>query len=862
MNFFRHFHRVILRHFRFEWGKLILSVFGVAIGVAVFVAIRLANTTAYEAFNSTLNAVSGRANLQVLSSDGLGFDERLIKTFRQSKAVEAAAPVIEQYAQLQDSTGNANNGTGAPLLIFGVDVFAESAFRDYSFDSNQEASTDRLRFLLEPDAAIITTTLAAKLHLERGDSLRLIANGKRVALNVIDIIEAEGTASALDGSFVLLDIAAAQEVFDRIGKLDRIDLLVPEEQRKEIREYLTTQLPGGVLLQEPESRGEQTTKMLDAFDLNLSALSFIALFVAMFIIYNTMLTNTLRRRRELGILRAVGATRKRIMLFFLAEAALIGVLGAAIGLPAGIALADLAVEQVTRTVTTLYIVAATEQVAIDPLTLIIGGTLGILASIASALPPAIEASRAHPRETFSIQTLEAKVTLSYPRILLSSAIALIGALLIAWLGQQLMNPLLGFGSAALVLIGFALLTPAVLKLSGALLSRLVKKIFGVEGELAGAYLLQSLGRSSTAIAALMTAIAMLIGISTMVGSFRNTVDYWLRQTITADLYVQPAINRLSAATPARIPDEVIDYLKNNRDIRYVDELRRTRLQYSGRTIEIGGGEFPLSEEEATVSFLSGTWNEAQNALDTGAVLVNESFAIRFNKDRGDSVVLSTPSGMQPFSIAGIYYDYSSDAGAILMKKDHFAKTFRDSSTTHIALYLNTPETASAVIDDIGSKFAAKYSLLTYSNRALRESALEVFDQTFSITYALQIVAIIVAAIGVANTLAALVVERRREIGILKAIGATGRQIRKMTLVQAGLIALASQILGIIAGLLLSAILIYVINRVSFGWTIQLQISGEIIAVSALLVLVTAIIAGLGPANAAARKQIAAVIKAE
>lgn len=865
MNFLRLFKRIILRHLRFEWGRMLLAVAGVAIGVAVFVAIRLANTTALEAFTTSLDVVAGRANLQAVSNNGAGFDERVIARLREVRAVQAAAPVVEQYAQVEDSLELREAGAGTPILIFGVDVFAEEKFRDYHFQPEPGARSDPgagLRFLAERNAIIITDKLARQYRLERGDSIHLIANGKRVPFEVVNIIRPEGTASALGGNFALLDIASAQEVFDRVGKIDRVDLLVPVEEREGLREYLGTLVPEGVVIREPESRGAQATKMLESFDLNLTALAFIALFVAMFIIYNTMLTNTLRRRRELGILRALGAGRGVIILLFLAEAATIGVMGAAVGLPVGVAMARLALDQVTRTVTSLYILTVAEHLTIDESVLLIGGAIGVIASILSALPAAIEASAAHPRETFSVQGFEAKVKLNLKKIFTSTALVLAGAYAASVLGEKLMSPALGFTSAGFLLLGVALLTPAFIRGASALLGRGIKRVFGIEGELANAYLLASLGRASTAIAALMTAIAMLIGVSTMVDSFRKTVDYWMRQTINADLYLTISTNRLSASVQAPMPEEVVRYVDSLPEVTIVDALRRIRLGYAGGTIAVSGARFNIPEEAASLAFQEGAWGEVMAALDTGAVAVSEGFALRYEKELGDTIVLATPTGVRGFTIAGIYYDYSSDGGTVMMKKDRFARAFADSSTNNVALYMRDTAMIDATRALIERRFGGRYSLIAYSNRSLRDDALIVFDQTFAITYALQLVAVIVAAIGVANTLAALVVERSREIGILKALGATGAQLRKMTLVQAGLIGAASQTLGIVAGLALSAILIYVINRVSFGWTIQFTLSPLVLVSSTLLVIVTAFVAGLIPASAAARKQVAEVVKAE
>jgi putative ABC transport system permease protein len=847
---------VVLRHLRRDWGKGLLAVIGVAIGVSVFVAIRLANTTIFSAFTSSLDEVAGRANLQVVANDGLGFDERLLGRLRSVRAVRAAAPVVEQYAEVYDRWDSSSVKGGTPILLFGVDVFSEGSFRVYSSNvdpsQSQRDSTAALRFLLEPDAVIITSKLAGEYHLARGDTLRLVANGERIPLRVVDIIVPRGTASVLGGNFALIDIASLQETFRRLGRIDRIDLLVDDTDRSSIREYLGSTLPANVVVRDPASRGGQVTQMLASFDLNLTALAFIALFVAMFIIYNTTLTSTLRRRRELGILRSLGASRSTIIWLILAEAGTIGVIGSAVGVVLGIGLAQLALEQVSRTVTALYLLTVVDDITISSVTLLVGAGLGIIVSLVSALPVAVEASRASPRETFAVESLEKKVRLRIGAILLVTTICILAALAAAWLGDKLLSPLLGFISAGLLLLGIAFLTPIFVRLASRIFGGTLRSIFGVEGELANAWLVSSLGRTSTAIAALMTAIAMLISISTMVDSFRRTVEYWMRGTINADLYLTASSNRISGSTQFPLPNEVVGYMDSLPGVAHADALRRTRVGYRGATVTVSGSRFNVPEGISSLSFIGTPWNEAMAHLAQGEVAVSEGFAMRFEKSLGDTIKVSTTTGAKSFTIGGIYYDYSSDGGTVMMRKDLFASAFADSTTNSMALYLRDPSEMESTRRTIERRFSGKYSLLVYSNRSLRDDALLVFDQTFAITYALQLVAIIVAAFGVANTLAALVVERRREIAIIRAIGGSSAQVRKMTLVQAGLIGLASQGLGVGAGLLLSMILIYVINRVSFGWTIQMTISPSLIGVSALLVLATSLLAGIIPANKAGK----------
>ncbi|RPJ00504.1 MAG: FtsX-like permease family protein, partial [Deltaproteobacteria bacterium] len=506
MTFFHLIRQVTFRHLRLNKMRTALTVIGIALGVSVFVSLQIAIHTAIESFNSTVDHVTGKANLQITSS-GRGFPEETYLKVKKIAGIKAATPVIQYVAKIDHSAGE-------PLYLLGVDVFSDQQFRDYQFEESKEEDLD---FLKDPEAIAITEKLANRYHLKKGDVLPLIFGSKRVFPRISHLLKMEGPAKSFEGNFGLMDIAAAQEALEKVGFIDRIDLIAdPSVSFQAIESGLRRVIPRGVEIRRAETRSGQIEKMVSAFHLNLTALSLISLVVGMFLIYNAVSTSVIQRRREIGILRGLGVTRAQVLGLLMGEAGLIGGLGGLLGIGTGVLLAKAMLFFVSRTITALYILVKAENLLIPPLVLVEGFGLGVVVSILSSLGPAREASRIAPREALALGTLESKVKI---RIRGLSLIGL-GLLLLAFIFalQKPVNhrPLFGFLAALLIVIGVSFLVPLFTSLLNRLLSPLLRLLFGVEGKLASRYIKDSMVRTVITIAALMTALSMLISISIMI----------------------------------------------------------------------------------------------------------------------------------------------------------------------------------------------------------------------------------------------------------------------------------------------------------------------------------------------------------
>jgi putative ABC transport system permease protein len=710
-----------------------------------------------------------------------------------------------------------------------------------------------LELLTSPRSAVIAAAFAARHGYAVGDPLSLISGDRVQPFVVAGLLADEGPARVLDGNFVLMDIAAAQLAFDRLGRIDRIDVRLREGlDVEQALSDIAARLPAGLDAQRPARRGEQVDRMLAAFHMNLTALSWIALIVGLLLVYNTVTISVVARRSEIGMLRAVGVTRGQVIALFLGEAAALGLAGAALGLGLARLLADAAVALTSSTVSTLYIAAAAAPPAIELPHVVLAFGIGVPLSLLAASVPALEAARVPPTAAIrGADTLDTRFRLAWGR--LWWPLALLGlAAWLATLGPVGRVPLFGYLSSLAVVLGAALLAPAVLFGLAQVLRRPLRRLCGVEGLLAHANLASAIPRLSISVAALAVALSMMVAIAVMIGSFRETVSYWVGQTLQADLFISPGMRAASGVEQTLSP-EVIAAVASHPDVLVTDRFRNTEVVYNGDRVVLGAGSFDVVAAHGSLLFKSPAdgLDALRSAIGRDAVVVSEAFSTKFGVREGARLTLPTPVGPRTFTIAAVYYDYATDRGVIVMDRGTFTRHFGDLPPTGVSAYLRADADANAVRSQILAALPDARRVFIYTNRSLREEILRIFDSTFSITYALEVIAIFVAMLGVAGTLLTLVIERRRDLALLRLVGADRRQVRRMVVMEAGLIGLVSQAIAIGMGLALSLVLIYVINVQSFGWTIQFHLPVVFLAQASVAVVVATAIAGIYPARRAA-----------
>ena len=845
-------------------GAFFLSCLGVALGLAVFVSIAVANNSVLASFSASLDAVTGKSNLQIRGGQN-GLPESVFAQLSSTRNpvirdnLEAQAPLIERtlYSPTLDTS----------LLVLGVDLFSEAGFRDLTPSSalSGQQSQQLFQFLLDPKAMAISSAMAQKHNLKVGDTIEVYSGARRSRFHIVSLLDSAASGQAFGGDFALMDIAAAQESFGKIGRISQIDLIVNDDKIDEVSRAIRVLVPPDAIVQRPIQHSSQVADLLRAFQLNLSALSCISLFVGAFLIYNAIATAVVRRRSEIGTLRALGASRSQVLTTFLLEAALIGIVGSIAGFALGIGLAHWTLQAVSTTVSSLYIEVHAQQLTV-PLWLWwsapIGGTL---LSIGASLPAALEAAGTSPRQALQrVMLHHATTRWAFPLALVG-----VGFLVVAFV---LCQPFIatkslfaGFASSFFTLGGFALMTPLWTLFGGRFAQRFAGTFFGIEGTLAGTYLQRAINRSSLVIAALMLSLAMSIGLSTMVGSFRAAVEDWVNSTINADLYIAPT-NGFSGDSGSGLPPEVVRTARSLPQVASSDVVRLFRVTINNQPVAVNANELPtLAQGRPALRFLQTRNGETQartDFMDGRAVLVSERFKNLVGPGVGDFLTLNSPSGTRRFPIAGVFSDYNPEACVVYLPNSLYRKYWHDPQIDGVALYFKDKSSTRSVQNDLLRRFSARYQLMIFPNRELRDSVFTTFDQTFSVTYALQLIAIIVAAIGIFDTLIALLLERGRELATLRALGASAAQIRKMTFIEFALIGIFAWVLGVAAGLCLAWQLIHVINRQFFGWSIAWSFSPATLLIALVLSIAAAVGAGVWPSFAASRKVIADALQVE
>jgi len=658
-----------------------------------------------------------------------------------------------------------------------------------------------------------------------------------------------------------MDIAAAQELLGRAGRLDRIDLIVPEKspEGKEGSQLLARAaavLPRGAQILRAAARTRTTEEMTRAFRLNLTALSLLALICGVFLIYNTMTFSVVQRRTLIGTLRALGVTRRQVFALVLGEALAVGIAGTALGLGAGVLLGRGLVRLVTQTINDLYFVLTVRELSLPPLTLLAGAALGIGATLLAAAAPAWEATQAPPRAVLTRSSLEARLRKAMPQAAFTGFGLLLGGLALLFPRNLVVSFLGLFG----VILGCALLAPVATVLLMRVLRRPMGALFGVLGRMAAGGVVAALSRTAVAIAALVIAVSVTVGIGVMIDSFRRTVSQWLETTLQDDIYVTVP-SRGGGFVGADLEPEVVRRAAALPGVVRVETIRRFEAMTPDgpvRLIVLGTDGQGLARHELQQGKADEVWPAV---LDGNAVVVSEPFSRRHGVDAGAALRLPTDRGPQPFRVAGVYSDYASDQGLVLMSRRTYDRFWRDPLLSGFSVNLAPGVDPDRTIARLRS-VSGDTALYVQSNRALKKISLDIFDRTFRITAVLRMLAGLVAFIGVLSSLMALQLERARELGVLRANGLTPGQVWQLVTSQTGLLGLAAGLLSVPVGLALAAIMIFVINRRSFGWTIHMQVNPAVLLEALGLALAAALLAGLYPAWKMARTSPALALREE
>jgi putative ABC transport system permease protein len=811
--------RYLLRH---RWQGL-LALSGIALGVAVVLAVELANNSARAAFELSTRQLQGSATHR-LAVPGADLPDDVYVSLSRQPGAPPMAPVVSGWVSVAGAAGR--------YRLVGFDLFAEAPFE------RQLAGVPRgigftADWLTQPGAVILGAATAQALGVGEGDRLDVRYRGKPAAFEVLRIETAPGAALE---DLLLVDIATAKSVLDMRGRLDHVDLILDDAAERWVRQ----RIPPGVQLQTVAEQARGVTRLSAAFELNLTAMSLLALLVGMFLIFNAMNFSMVQRRTLFGRLRAIGVTPRELFGLVLLEALVVALSGTALGVLLGVWLGQGLTRLVAATVSELYYRVSVAALQLDAAALLVALVLGVAATLLATALPAWRAARTPPLTTLSRAALEQATRRGVPLwALLGLVLLLTGLLLALVLPGGLVR---SFAGLFMLILGAAMMTPLVIRV----LYRLLR-----DASLPGVWRMgvrdldRHLSRLGIAVAALMVALSASVGVGVMVESMRGAVSSWLGDLLSADLYVAAEGFDEGASLSA----SAVQALSRLDSVAALSRYRERDLPLAGRRVEVIGAHLaaPSRQGFELLSDAAATWN----AFDEGAVLVSEPLAYHLDLVPGATLDLPTPHGPVSLRVAGVFRDYASEHGRIFMDETVYVRYWPGQRVDSLALFARDDDVATLRRDI--SEHVAQHAIVLTPARAILDESMAVFDRTFRVTEVLRAVALAVAFIGVLSALMALQLERGKEYAVLRALGLTRGQVAALIGGESLLMGLLAACVALPTGVLMAWVLIASVQRRAFGWTMPFSVDASLLVQTLLAGLLAAGLAALYPAWRSAQR---------
>ena len=839
---------ITFKQWRAHHLRVALTTLGIALGVAVFFAIRTGNATLLDSLRATVEKLAGKATLQVTAGEA-GFSEKVLDTVRATPGVQVAEPVIETIVQ----TSFADEGT---LLVLGVDTTGDHQLRDYQFDQTQTQIADPLVFLAQPNSILLARVFADRHGLKVGDKLTLFASDGKKDFTIQGTFKPIGVGEVFGGNIAVMDVYSAQVVFHRGRKFDRIDLMNSAAAPVEVvQQRLRAQLPSGVDVDRPEVRGQALENAITAMRVGILITSFVALLVGVYIIFNSFTIAVNQRWKEIGILRAVGVEQGNVNRMFLSEALLMGVIGSLVGIAAGFGLASAANRVMRGMVAAVYGVVSTAAPAklhLDQCA--IAFVLGVAASVIGAWFPAHGAASLDPALALhNIEARQRETVLGWKRLGAGVLLIVAGSALVVWTPSR-WGLLIQFVFATMVLLGLTIVLPKLVLWSARALRPLMSWVGGSEGALAVDAMIQTPRRCAATVGALMVGLMFVFSTTSYIQSYRQMIDRWMNQVLTADIFV--ATSAMLRSTSYHFTEDLGHQIAALPGVNHVENVRFTAIPFRGDTAAVIAIEMNGFLERSQNAIEGANPRTVHDQLTSGeGVLVSRNFAQRWGVGVGNRLSVESPTGVLERPILGFLDDYRSEKGTIFMDRAVYKKYWGDDAVDFINVDLNAGVDQVAMKHDVERLTAGSFHAFVYTNSEFKKWISSLVDQFFTLNYMQLVVAVTIAILGIVNTLLISVSERRREIGIVRAIGGMRSQIRKLVLLEAVAVAIVGVIVGSIAGSLNTVFMSHTVSEVLAGYSVPFYFPWEFVLLSVPVVILVSLAAALWPARNAACMQV-------
>ncbi len=800
----------------------------------------------------TVEKLAGKATLQVIGGEG-GLPEAVWETLKDTPGVKVAQPIIEVIANTAfEDEGN--------LMIVGVDMLGDRELREYQFDEGDSEVADPLVSLAQPDSILISRTFADKHNLKDGDKLPLFTSQGKKEFIVRGIFKTTGIGEVFGGQIAVMDVFNAQFIFNRGRNIDRIDLMnEPEVAVEDLKRRLHERLLSGIEVERPAARGKGIENAISAMRIGMTLASFIALLVGVFIIFNTFSISVNQRWKEIGILRALGVERSSVERMFLGEAVVMGVIGSAAGIGLGFFLAAGAERMMSDVAAKVFGYMTTQRQPIFRWDYAVASfTIGVFASLLGALMPSRAASRLNPiLALHNIETRQRENVLGRTRMVSGFAMVVAGMALIRFAPLKV-GLYFQFSYSLLVLLGLILLLPKLSEWTARLLRPLMDRAFGSEGVIAVDTMIQAPRRTSATVGALMIGLMFVFSTGAYVSSYQRAVSRWMDRKINPDLFI--ATSDMARSRTYHFSEELSRKISALPGVKRIENVRFIFLPYEGDsvalvTIEMDGWFARVSDviEGADEA-------EAREKMIRGeGVLIARNFANRYTLGVGDRLRLQTPTEAFDRPIVGVIEDYTSEKGAVFLDRELYKKYWNDAAVDMIEVNLNHGADVITVKNEIQRIMKGEHRAFIYTNAEYKKWVMNLIDGFFVLNYMQVAVAIVIAALGIVNTLLISVSERKRELGVLRAIGGLRSQIRKMILLEAAAIAIVGVLIGMLAGMLNTYFMVRTAAAMIGGFTIPYRFPFWLIGIVLPMTMLIALAAAWLPARRAVNLQVVEAI---
>jgi putative ABC transport system permease protein len=836
---------VSFRHLRHSPLRTLLVVFGIALGVCMLSAVLATNRSLIAAFEDMVDRVAGKADLTVAGSDS-GIPSALTGEIAELEGVAHAAAMLEVVTRTADDKGGS-------LLVLGVDFLGDTYFLPFAQAGDHQVVEDPLAFANDPTAILVSETLAEQRGLKVGDSVPLVTTSGVTSFNVRGILKSEGPASSFGGQVIVMFIDAAQVSFSRGYAVDRIDVVVKEGFAvDDVKQRIEKLLQKRANVEAPQGRARRLVTALWTFKNGLNMSGGISLGVGMFLIYNAVSISVAQRRKEVGTLRALGVTRGRMVALFCLESLVMAVFGALIGLGLAGQLASYAVHTVETAINRFMMPIQPADPQITREIMVIGIVCGLLATLVAAYFPARAASRVDPAEA-----LRASRSTAHAKPIATKKLALIGVgvMALAAVPASIGGELNGYAAAGILMWGSPLFVPLLVKGMRAVLLRSAEAVFGIPGRIALDNVERSLGRSVITVVALMLAVALSMSVGAYASSFERSMLEWVEQSFAADAYITAGSPLLDRQHMPFAPSAV-GQVRSVPGVRTVNPVRNILIDLADRRVVLQAIDTRPTWEENTRRgkgrvVLDGPKVTRDALYEKPRLLMAENLARALGLHPGDKVNVPAPQGVREFEVYAVILDYSSDQGMVLMDLRWFAEGWQDELVDSMDVYFEDGVDHDNLVNVIRGHLGGVHGLFINSNQGLRKEMSGAAESLFAYAKAPEFITLVVAIMGVIGTMLAAVLDRIREIGMLRAIGATRLQVALSLVSESGFLGLSASIAGVLVGVPLGWVLITVVGEATSGWRLAYAFPLETALRMSGFVVLAALVAGFFPGRSAA-----------